>query len=46
MNEIYGTYYNGPEYNVAVENNPRYNEDRSSNANTADEHEQNIYLQL
>ena len=27
LNDLYGTYYQGPEYNTATEDNPRYNED-------------------
>ena len=27
LNDLYGTYFRGVEYNVAVDNNPRYNED-------------------
>ena len=26
-NGLYGTYYQGPEYNVAIDRNQRYNED-------------------
>ena len=27
LNNLYGTYYQGVEYNTATDNNPRYNED-------------------
>ena len=27
LNDLYGTYYHGVEYNTANDNNPRYNED-------------------
>ena len=27
LNDLYGTYYRGVEYNTATDNNPRYNED-------------------
>ena len=44
LNDLYGTYYQGVEYNVAVDNNPTYNEDgRQDDALVTDE---NVYYQL
>ena len=44
LNDLYGTYYQGVEYNVAIDNNPTYNEDGGNDdAVVTDE---NIYYQL
>ena len=29
-NDLYGTYYQGVEYNIVIDNNPRYNEDEGN----------------
>ena len=44
LNNRYGTYYRGVEYNIASDNNPRYNEDGgNAGAVITDE---NVYYQL
>ena len=44
LNDLYGTYYRGVEYNIATVNNPRYNEDGGTgDAVVTDE---NVYHQL
>ena len=44
LNDLYGTFYRGVEYNVASDNNPRYNEDGGTgDAVITDE---NVYYQL
>ena len=29
-NDLYGTYYQGAEYNIVIDNNPRYNEEEGN----------------
>ena len=43
-NDLYGTYYQGADYNIAGDNNPRYNEDEgNADAVIID---QNVYYQI
>ena len=43
-NDLYGTYYQGADYNIAGDNNPRYNEDEgNADAVIID---QNVYFQI
>ena len=44
LNDLYGTYFRGVEYNVAVDNNPRYNEDGDND--DAFVTDANIYYQI
>ena len=46
LNDQYGTYYEGVEYNIATEDNPRYNEDGVNDDAVATDANVDYYYQL